>query len=41
MIKGFDSPIMIHVKYVLYITYHIDWSKYIAKQKNRIIEMTN
>ena len=41
VMKGLDNPIMIHVKYMLNLTYHIDWLKYVAKQKNRIIEMTN
>ena len=41
VMKGLDNPIMIHVKYMLYLTYHKDWLKYVAKQKNHIIEMTN
>ena len=41
VMKDLDSPIIIHVKYMLNLTYHIDWLKYVAKQKNRIIEMTN
>ena len=39
--EGLDSLIIIHVKYMLYLTYHKDWLKYIANQKNHIIEMTN
>ena len=41
VMKGLNSPIMIHVKYMLYLTYHLDWLKCMAKEKNHIIEMTN
>ena len=34
-------PIMIHVKYILCLTYHIDRFKDTAKQKNHVIKMTN